>query len=96
MSASGGGSSSGGARAVWRDRAVQGVLAVILWWAVYYRAGTMYGQGGGIIAATFAAWAYVLVSSYAAFVLNRYGGGKNGPRNPPRPPTRGRWPGAPP
>jgi hypothetical protein len=93
MSANGGGSAWSGARAILRDRAVQGLLAVILWWAVYYRAGTIYGQGGGIVAATCAAWAYVLVSSYATFVLNRRAARNGGPRNPP---PRGRWPGAPP
>jgi hypothetical protein len=72
---------------------VQGLLAVILWWAVYYRVGMVYGQGGGIMAATVAAWAYVLVSSCAAFMLNRRTSGSGGPRNPP---PRGRWPGAPP
>jgi len=92
MSASGGRPASEGARAVLRDRAVQGVLAVVLWWAVYYRVTTAYGQGGGIVAATCAAWAYVLVSSYAAFVLNRRAAGGNGPRGPI--PPRGRWPGA--
>ncbi|MBI3972196.1 MAG: hypothetical protein HY332_12975 [Chloroflexi bacterium] len=75
-----------------RERVVQGILAIIIWWAVYWRVGMLYGQVGGIIAATFAAWSYVLVTTYVAYVLHQRASANEGPRGP-RPPG-GRWPGA--
>ena len=77
-----------------RERLVQGALAVVVWWAVYYRVGPLYGQGGAIVAATCAAWGYVLVCAYAMHLLNRRSASANHPRGP-QPPS-GRWPGAPP
>lgn len=79
-------------RDVWRERVIQGVLAVVVWWAVYLRVSGIYGLGGGIIAATCAAWGYVLLSTYAGHLLNQRGSGPNPPRGPQTP--TGRWPGA--
>ncbi len=81
-------------RGTLQDRMIQGLLAAILWWAVYYRVDAGYGQGAGIIAATCAAWLFVLVGAYAVHLLNQYAARANGPRGPQ--PPRGRWPGAPP
>lgn len=65
-------------RESWRERTVQAALSVILWWAVYWRVAGVYDPIGGIIAATVAAWGYVLVSTYAAYLINRKspGGGR--------------------
>ena len=79
-------------RAVVRDRLVQSVLALVLWWAVYWRVGTVYGQGEAIFAATCAAGGYVLVSSLATHFLNQRSAGPQCPSGPRPPP--GRWPGA--
>ena len=94
-------------QAVWRDRAVQAVFGIVVWWAVYYRVSTFYGLGGGMIAATCAAWAYVAVCACAAYLLNQRGSGANRPGGPggggPNRPgggsgrpggSSGRWPGA--
>ena len=78
---------------VW-DRAIQAILGVVVWWLVYWRVGVVgqYGLYGGIIAGTCAAWAYVLLSTYAAHLLNQRGGNPNLPGGPRTPP--GKWPGA--
>jgi hypothetical protein len=75
-----------------RERAVQAVLAVVLWWAVYWRVELTYGEGGGIIAATCAAWGFVLLCAWAAYLLGQRaaGGDQHGGPRPPSP----RWPGA--
>jgi hypothetical protein len=66
-------------QAAWRDRAVQAVFGVVVWWAVYYRVSAHYGLGGGMIAATCAAWAYVAVCACASYLLNQRGAGSNRP-----------------
>ncbi len=84
-----------GRQRVW-DRAVQGILALVLWWAVYFWVLQGYGQAGAIVAATCAAWGFVLVSGCAVYFLNR-AGDELPPRGPPGPRgPSGRWPGAPP
>ena len=67
------------AQSAWRDRAVQAVFGVVVWWAVYYRVSAHYGLGGGMIAATCAAWAYVAVCACASYLLNQRGAGSNRP-----------------
>ena len=82
------------ARPLWRDRVVQGLFAVVVWWAVYLRVAQHYGLGGGIVAATCAAWAYVLVCACASYLLNMRGAGANRPGGPGGPGgSSGRWPG---
>jgi hypothetical protein len=85
----------------WRDRAVQAVFGVVVWWAVYYRVSAHYGLGGGMIAATCAAWAYVAVCASASYLLNQRGAGTNRPGgsggeggNGRSGGSSGRWPGA--
>ncbi len=85
----------------WRDRAVQAVFGVVVWWAVYYRVSAHYGLGGGMIAATCAAWAYVAVCACASYLLNQRGAGTNRPGgsggdggNGRSGGSSGRWPGA--
>ena len=79
-------------QAAWRDRAVQALFGVVVWWAVYLRVSTYYGLGGGLIAATCAAWAYVAVCACASYLMNQRGPGANRPGGSGSPP--GRWPGA--
>jgi hypothetical protein len=85
-------SSNGLSRALWRDRLVQALFGAIVWWAVYYRVSTHYGLGGGIIAATCAAWAYVAVCACASYLLNQRGPGANRPGGSGS--SGGNWPGA--
>jgi hypothetical protein len=85
-------------QAAWRDRAVQAVFGVVVWWAVYWRVSEHYGLGGGMIAATCAAWAYVAVCACASYLLNQRGPGANRPGGPGgngrSGGSSGRWPGA--
>ena len=88
-------------QSTWRDRAVQAVFGVVVWWAVYYRVSAHYGLGGGLIAATCAAWAYVAVCACASYLLNQRGAGTNRPGgsggdsgNGRSGGSSGRWPGA--
>jgi hypothetical protein len=76
-------------RNAWRERTVQAVLAVALWWAIYWRVTEGYGLGSGIIAATCTAWGYVILSSYVTHLLNARSAGSDRPQ-----PPGGRWPGA--
>ena len=79
-------------RIAWRERVVQAVLSLVVWWVVYWRASDLYGQGAGVIAATIMAWSYALVTMYVAHLLHQHEKGPNRPRGPQAPP--GRWPGA--
>jgi hypothetical protein len=80
-------------RQVWRERTVQGLAAVLLWWAIYLRVVEGYGFGSAIVAATCTAWGYVILSSYVTHVLNARTAGSDRPSGGPRTPT-GKWPGA--
>jgi hypothetical protein len=79
-------------RSVWRERLVQAILSVVVWWAVYWRASDMFGQIAGAVAATCMAWSYALLTMYVAHLLNQRESGSNRPRGPQAP--SGRWPGA--
>ena len=75
-----------------RERAVQGVLAVILGWAIFWRVADGYGPSHAMIASVCSAWGYIILSSYLTHVLNaRTANSDRG--HDPRPPG-GRWPGA--
>lgn len=76
-------------RQAWRERTVQALLSVALWWAIYWRVAEGYGMGSGVIAATCTAWGYIILSSYATHVLNARAANSDHPRTP-----GGRWPGA--
>ena len=79
-------------RSRWRDRVVQAIFSLVVWWAVYWRVAAQYGPGGGVIAATCAAWLYVLVTAYAAYLLEQREPGANRPGGSAG--GGGRWPGA--
>ncbi len=79
-------------RQIIRERAVLCVLAVALWWAIYVRVLEGYGAGSAVIAATCTSWGYVIISLYAAYLLNGRNANSDSPRGPQAP--GGRWPGA--
>ncbi len=79
-------------RQVWRERAVQAILAVVLGWAIYVKVADGYGVGPGIIAAVCSAWGYVILSSYVTHFLNARAANSDRPSGPSGP--GGRWPGA--
>lgn len=72
-------------RVSWRERATQAALGVFLWWAVYAHVTSTNGQGGGIIAATCAAWGYVLVGTFAVNLVNQRRAALEPPNRPRRP-----------
>lgn len=78
-------------RAEWRERLVQALLAVVLWWAIYWRVLQSADPNGAandttivaIIAATCIAWVYVLLSTYAVHALtSRTRSSGSSPRGP--------------
>lgn len=69
---------------------MQATLAVVLWWAVYWQVADGYDPGTGVFAATLIAWGYVLVSTFAVYLLNARA---SRAERPPHAPS-GRWPGA--
>jgi hypothetical protein len=85
-----------GMKAAWktliRDRAVQGVLAVLLGWAIFWRVADGYGPSHAMIASVCSAWGYIILSSYVTHVLNARAANSDRGHDP-RPPG-GRWPGA--
>ena len=75
-----------------RERAVQGVLAVLLGWAIFWRVADGYGPSHAMIASVCSAWGYIILSSYVTHVLNARAANSDRGHDP-RPPG-GRWPGA--
>lgn len=79
-------------RSIRAERYTQALLALILWWAVYWQVSRSYGLVTGIVAATCASWGFVLLSTWVGYLLDRYWARAEGPGKP-RPPN-GRWPGS--